>query len=364
MKTAQALAGRADSARKGLEQSFKQLNVEQTVDSARALTTRLKATDPPQARMDGTRKAIEDLRASLKRLEAAKQQLENLERQVKGGAGSLTAGLQNLDEARKRDYAFARSLLQLPTFSAPEIGEAFFGKVSIDRFQQALYYTELARRYMPPGLLPKQDPGPSGSAPAGVNVRFPKEQAWPEFLVQLGQVDLEIGGDSPLRGAYRLWCRGHLGSFAVRQADGVRTCAAAEGSASRASTCRLDRPREPATGARLRLGAPARRRASHARHTGSAVQVESRPRCREARLRTAERPALRPVVALLQPGRLGTRQRRTKAQHARGGWSGGGPGLEGPVGGRAGERWAARAQARGQQQSRPRHRGPARGRDR
>ncbi len=232
VKTAQALAGRVDSARKGLEQSFKQLNVEQTVDSARALATRLKATDPRKLGVDGTRKAIEDTRASLKRLDATKQQLDNLERQVKGGAGSLTAGLQNLDEARKQDYAFARGLLKLPTFSAPEIGEAFFGKVSIDRFQQALYYTELARRYLPPGLLPKQDPGPQRLRAAGVNVRFPKEQAWPKFLVQLGQVDLEIGGDGPLRGAYEAVVQGLTSDPSLYgKPTVIRTSRTAEGSA-------------------------------------------------------------------------------------------------------------------------------------
>ena len=232
VKSAQALAGRADSARKGLEQSFRQLNVDQTVDSASALAARLKATDPRKLGLDGTRKAAEDVRASLKRLEATKQQLESLERQVKGGAGSLTAGLQTLDEARRKDYAFARSLLQLPTFSAPEIGEAFFGKVSIDRFQQALYYTELARRYMPPGLLPKQDPGPERLRASGVNVRFPKEQAWPKFLVQLGQVDLEIGGDSPLRGAYEAVVQGLTSDPTLYgKPTVVRTSRTAEGSA-------------------------------------------------------------------------------------------------------------------------------------
>ena len=232
VKTAQALAARTDSARKALEQSFKQLNVEQTVDSARALATRLEATDPRKLGVDGTRKAIEDVRASLKQLDAAKQGLANLERQVKGGAGSLTAGLQSLDEARKKDYAFARSLLQLPTFSAPEIGEAFFGKISIDRFQQALYYTELARRYMPPGLLPKEDPGPERLRASGVNVRFPKEHDWPKFLVQLGKVDLEIGGDSPLRGAYEAAVQGLTSDPSLYgKPTVVRTSRTAEGSA-------------------------------------------------------------------------------------------------------------------------------------
>ena len=232
VKTAQALAGRADSARRGLEQSIQQLDVTGTVDSARALATRLKATDPRKLGLEGTRKAIEDTRASLERLEEAKQRVETLERQVQGGAGSLTAGLLNLDEARKKDYAFARSLLQLPTFSAPEIGEAFFGKVSIDRFQQALYYTELARRYMPPGLLPKQHPGPERLRASGMNVRFPKEQDWPKFLVQLGQVDLEIGGDSPLRGAYEAVVQGLTSDPSLYgKPTIVRTSRTAEGSA-------------------------------------------------------------------------------------------------------------------------------------
>jgi uncharacterized protein (TIGR03545 family) len=232
VRTAQALAGRADSARKGLEQSIQQLDITGTVDSARALATRLKATDPRKLGLDGTRKAIEDTRASLERLEQAEQRVETLERQVQGGAGSLTAGLQNLDEARKKDYAFARSLLQLPTFSAPEIGEAFFGKVSIDRFQQALYYTQLARRYMPPGLLPKQSRGPERLRASGMNVRFPKEQDWPKFLVQLGQVDLEIGGDSPLRGAYEAMVQGLTSDPALYgKPTIVRTSRTAEGSA-------------------------------------------------------------------------------------------------------------------------------------
>lgn len=232
VQTAQALAGRADSARKGLDQSFQQLDVQGTVDSTRALVTRLKASDPRKLGLDGTRRAIEDARAGLARLEEAKKRVENLERQVEGGVGSLTAGLQNLDEARKKDYAFARSLLKLPTFSAPEIGEAFFGKVSIDRFQQALYYTELARRYMPPGLLPKENPGPERLRASGSTVRFPREEAWPKFLMQVGQVDLEIGGDSPLRGAYEVLVQGLTSDPSLYgKPTVVRTSRSAEGSA-------------------------------------------------------------------------------------------------------------------------------------
>ena len=202
VRAAQALAARADSARRGLDQSFQRVDVKGTVDTARGLAERLRATDPRKLGLDGTRKAIEETRATLERLEDARKRLDALERQVKGGVGALTSGLGTLDEARRKDYAFARSLLQLPSFSAPEIGEALFGQVSIDRFQQALYYSELARHYMPPGLLPRADPGPQRLRASGKSIRFPKEREWPKFLVQRGQMDLAVGGDSPLRGAY------------------------------------------------------------------------------------------------------------------------------------------------------------------
>jgi uncharacterized protein (TIGR03545 family) len=230
--TARALAGRADSARKGLEQSFQQLDVAGTVDSARALAERLEGTDPRKLGLDGTRRAIEDVRASLKRLEAARERIETLERQVQGGVGSLGSGLASLDEARRKDYAFARSLLKLPTFSAPEIGEAFFGKVSIDRFQQALYYTELARHYLPPGLLPKETAGPERLRASGTTVRFLKEQEWPKFLMQMGRIDLAIGGDSPLRGAYEAVVQGLTSDPTLYgKPTIIRTSREAEGSA-------------------------------------------------------------------------------------------------------------------------------------
>jgi len=208
VQAAQGLAARTDSTRRALDQGFQQVDVRGTVDSARAVAERLAATNPRQLGLDGTRRAIEDARAALKRLDQAKGRLEGLERQVNGGVDLLGAGLGNLDEARRKDYAFARSLLQLPTFSAPEIGNAFFGQVSVDRFQQALYWAELARHYMPPGLLPRQNTGPDRLRASGMTVRFPKEREWPSFLMQLGQIDFAIGGKTPLTGAYEATVRG------------------------------------------------------------------------------------------------------------------------------------------------------------
>jgi uncharacterized protein (TIGR03545 family) len=202
VQAAQGLLARTDSTRQALDQGFKSLDVRGTVDSARALADRLAGTDPRTLGLDGTRQAIQSVQATLKQLDATKQQLDGLQRNVTRGVQLLGSGVQGLDEARKKDYAFARSLLQLPTFSAPEIGNAFFGKVSVDRFQQALYWAELARHYMPPGLLPREDAGPKRLRASGTTVRFPKEHAWPSFLLELGQADFTIGKGTPLEGAY------------------------------------------------------------------------------------------------------------------------------------------------------------------
>ncbi|MBA3894980.1 MAG: TIGR03545 family protein [Gemmatimonadales bacterium] len=232
VQAAEALAVRADSSRRALDQSFQRLDVRGTVDTAAALVTRLKATDPRRLGLDGTRRAIEDARSTLERLQDARSRLEALERQVKGGVGALASGLETLDAARRKDYAFAKSLLRLPSFSAPEIGEAFFGRVSLDRFEQALYYTELARHYMPPGLLPREDPGPRRLRASGKTIRFPKQNEWPKFLMQVGRIDLALGGDSPLRGAYQAVVEGLTSDPSLYgKPTFVRTTRTAEGSA-------------------------------------------------------------------------------------------------------------------------------------
>jgi uncharacterized protein (TIGR03545 family) len=202
IRQAQGLLTRTDSTRKALEQGFQQLNIRPTVDSARALAQRLSATDPKKLGLDGTRQAIQSVQQTLREVDAAKKRVEGLERSIRTATDFLNQGVKQVGQATQQDYAFARSLLKLPTFSAPEIGNALFGKVSIDRFKQALYWAELAQKYMPPGLLPRPTPGPQRLRAAGSTIEFPKAKDFPRFLLEQGQIDFLIGGSSPLRGAY------------------------------------------------------------------------------------------------------------------------------------------------------------------
>jgi len=197
---ATALSARADSARRAWQAAFDSLRLGQTLDSASAALERLRharATDLA---------TLNEARQELDRLKRARDRVTSLERGVKTGVAELQGGLAGLDSARRRDYAFARSLLKLPSFDAPEIGAALFAPGAIKPFERVLYYAQLARRYMPPGLLPRATTGPGRLRRAGEDVRFPKEHALPAFLLRSAELSflLHPTSEQPQQYAGRL----------------------------------------------------------------------------------------------------------------------------------------------------------------
>ena len=200
LPAAEALGARADSTQKAWQAELNDLQLGPTLDSAAATLEKLKkarATD--LATLNEGRLAIE-------RLKRASERVTALERGVKTGLAGLQSGLAGLDSARRRDYAFARSLLKLPSLDAPEIGNALFAPGAIRPFEKVLYWTQLARRYMPPGLLPRASTGPERARRAGEDIRFPKEQALPGFLLRSAELSflLRPTSDEPQRYAGRL----------------------------------------------------------------------------------------------------------------------------------------------------------------
>ncbi|MGH7630317.1 MAG: TIGR03545 family protein [Gemmatimonadales bacterium] len=208
VQAATSLAARTDSTRRAIEQGLRGVPVGPTIDSARALVARLDTLNPRTLGIQGTRDAIASVQRSIRQVEDAKRQIETLGKDALRGVNQLGAGLKEVDEARRRDYEFARSLLQLPSFAAPAIGKAFFGQVSVERFQQAMYWVQLGRHYMPPGLLPRETTGPDRLRMAGSTVRFPKERTYPSFLLEAGNVDFTLAGEGVLAGRYAATVRG------------------------------------------------------------------------------------------------------------------------------------------------------------
>ncbi len=182
LPAAAALGARTDSSRHAWQASLDALQLGATIDSANATLEKLKhahATDIA---------ALNEGRQAITKLKRAGDRVTTLERNVKTGLAGLQSGLAGLDSMKRRDYAFARSLLKLPSLDAPGVGAALFSPGAIRPFERVLYYAQLARRYMPPGLLPRAAPGPKRVRRAGEDVRFPKERALPAFLLRSAEL--------------------------------------------------------------------------------------------------------------------------------------------------------------------------------
>lgn len=192
VKSALALYSRADSVRDGVRSRFDSLRLKQTLDSAEVTVAKLRAASPANLGIEGTKALVEETRATLRSLDAARARVVNLRTGVETGVATLKAGVVDLDSARKADYAFARGLLKLPTFEGPDLGNALFGQPTIEKFQQAVYYAELAKKYVPPGLLPKPEPGPVRLRLAGSTIRFPKAREYPSFHVKRADFDFSM----------------------------------------------------------------------------------------------------------------------------------------------------------------------------
>jgi len=188
---ADALAARSDSSRRAWQAGLDSLRLGPTIDSARATLQRLRgarATDLA---------ALNDARRMIDQLKRAQGRVTALDRGVADGLAALRAGASGLDSAKRRDYAAARSLLRLPSLDAPEIGAALFAPTAVARFERALYWAQLARQYMPPGLLPRAAEGPARARRAGTTVRFPREHALPGFLLRRAELSFILDPTTP-----------------------------------------------------------------------------------------------------------------------------------------------------------------------
>ncbi|MFI5235522.1 MAG: hypothetical protein ACHQXA_07425, partial [Gemmatimonadales bacterium] len=205
---AAALQARGDSVRKALQAGYDSLRLQPVLDSSRALADRMAKFDPKGAGIAGIQKAAQDLNQGLDRIKQAEARVAALQQATATAAAGLNDGAKGLDAARQQDYALAHGLLKLPTFSPSDISAALFGRMATDRFQQAVYWAQLARKYMPPGLLPKKNPGPKRARMAGTTVRFPQLHQLPAFLVRQADVSLSFGGAAARDNAFQATVQG------------------------------------------------------------------------------------------------------------------------------------------------------------
>jgi uncharacterized protein (TIGR03545 family) len=190
VQAAESLAARADSSRRAWSAGFDSLDAKTTADSAVAFAQRLRGARPTDLAL------LRDARRMLDRVKQTRDRLTALERGVKAGGATLDQGLASLQAARRRDYDFARSLIRLPPIDATSIAWVLFGPEAVRKFQRALYYTQLGRTYMPPGLLPRAHDGPKRARRPGTTVEFPRANRPPGFLLRDAELSFFLGDDS------------------------------------------------------------------------------------------------------------------------------------------------------------------------
>lgn len=202
LRHARMVTARADSLRTAWLAEVQSINPQPAIDSARALTERLRATDARTLGARGVAQAGVDVRNMTQQLQQTRGRVTQLQTNVTSGVAATRAGVAGLDSTRQADYAFARGLVNIPSFAAPDVSAALFGEMAKARLAPVLYWLNWAEQYVPPGLRPQQNAGPPRTRMDGTVYTFAVERTWPVFLLEHADADLAIGGEGAAAGAY------------------------------------------------------------------------------------------------------------------------------------------------------------------
>lgn len=192
----------ADSMRASWRASLAALNPQPQLDSARALMATLQQAQPLRLGLAGVTNLVQSARSTVSAVERLRDDMTALDGTVRTGVDVLHDRVDGLAAARLADYAYARSLLRLPSLEAPDISPALFGDAALSWVQPVLYWVRMMEQHLPPGLDPQRRTGPDRVRRPGVTVEYPGRESWPRFLLRHAEVDLELGGTGVEAGRY------------------------------------------------------------------------------------------------------------------------------------------------------------------
>jgi uncharacterized protein (TIGR03545 family) len=199
---ARQVAAAADSASAEWRARLTALDPRPRMDSARTLIRRLNAVTPLTQGVKGLAELAADGRSTVRALDSLRDGLAALSSGAAADARRLSGLVAELEQARGRDYAYARGLLKLPSLDAPDISPAIFGKAAVGWARPLLYWLNLAERYLPPGLQPRRLAGERRARRAGTTVQFSRAGESPRFVLAYGEAAFSLAGTGAAAGDY------------------------------------------------------------------------------------------------------------------------------------------------------------------
>jgi len=192
----------ADSLGGTWDRQLSALNPGPTVDSTRALITRLQQADPVRLGVSGVTNLANSARTTLTSVQDLRRGVASLDSTARGELDQARARVAALAQARSADYAYALGLVHLPSLHGPDISPSIFGDVAVEWVRPVLYWLRAAEEYLPPGLNPRRFTGEKRTRRPGTTVLFPSRDGLPRFLLEHGEADLELGGTGVSAGQY------------------------------------------------------------------------------------------------------------------------------------------------------------------